>query len=261
MKDLPKKDLRPGGFTMIETLIAAALLAILVVPIVEVMRSGTRASMQGMLQIDTTLEARRILKVVRNDLKQSCFRFPANVGQEALISFGINHSKTITALLPGFSFLMFPASGNLDKLVPSTTGGPAYRPTSRVTYEVESDPANPFQKLVRIERFSDDHPEQPGKTVRRVLSDRVNHFTIDPVELPSEDPAAPQCFYQVTLQLVETFQRPDVTAGSAASKERQRGVLIADFFDVVYPEFYNAFRSEPFVNYNEHTMIKEPAAP
>ena len=61
------------AFTLVEIMIGITCLAVLMGPIYLLMRSGTQTSLKGMKRIETTLEARRVLKQVYADLKMLCF--------------------------------------------------------------------------------------------------------------------------------------------------------------------------------------------
>ncbi len=94
-----------------------------------------------------------------------------------------------------------------------------------------------------------------------MLTERVNYFRIQPWEIP--DPSRPgsrQFVWWVTLQVVDIdpSQRTPPTPSGDLWADRGKGLIIADFYDVVYPEFFNAFWRQPLINRNWHTVIEEP---
>ena len=58
------KNRRRQAFTLVEIMIVLICTALLMGPIFLVLRSSTKTSLKGMLRIDTTLEARRVIKQV-----------------------------------------------------------------------------------------------------------------------------------------------------------------------------------------------------
>ncbi|HQB82717.1 MAG TPA: prepilin-type N-terminal cleavage/methylation domain-containing protein, partial [Candidatus Rifleibacterium sp.] len=58
---------RRQAFTLVEIMIVLICTALLMGPIFLVLRSSTKTSLKGMLRIDTTLEARRVIKQVYAD--------------------------------------------------------------------------------------------------------------------------------------------------------------------------------------------------
>lgn len=235
-----------SGFTLIEIIIVAICIAMIAIPLFEMLRAGTKASLSGMTRVDTVLEAQRILKQVQSDLKSACFPFHA--GRIAVSGFSL-----ADVVLPRqdseireFFFMSFPLQGSVDDYVRKTSTF-SYRQPSLIHYQLEkiSDPKKPFYRLTREELFHVRHPLRAslGEKRSQVLSDRVNVFTIDCSEITTVSPYVSQPICRVTLQLVEQFQ----PAGGEANVPTS-GFVIVDFYDVVYPEFLNTIRRQPFMN-------------
>jgi len=252
------------GFSIIELLVVIVCIAVLLIPIWTIYRSGQRTSLQGMSQIDTSLEARRILKQIHRDLKQSCYIL---YKESPRIDF--KFMLTVEPITPphrSFSFLTFPGSGDLSEAVPSLGNpldtGKAFRRLSRITYSLEpsGDPERPLLQLVREERF---HPATavaatlPNGIRRHVLSSRVNCFTIEPhvVQSGSEK----HFFFWVTLQTVDSTRPKDlpITVGTKLTT-RIPGIVISDFFDVVPSDFFQSVWSQEGMRRNWHTFLEAP---
>ena len=251
-----KNGPRHSGFTLVEVLVVAGLMVLLLGPIFILLRSGSKTALQGMLQVQTTLDARRIIKQVHSDLKLAC----VPMGGGAL-SFGFNQILQESGTAPEFSysFLSFPLHTEIREAVPAPGSGISPRRASRITYKLEklTDPGKPYLRLSRIETY---HPDVPpgNRTESRILSERVNFFEIRPVEL--QQSGRNQFYFWVTLQLVdsggkqatyEPLQRLSATDG-------MKDVQIADFFDLVYPEFFHAFWNQEAINRNWHSQIVGP---
>ena len=245
---------RPRGWTLIEILIVICCLAILTGPIVYVFRSGSRTALQGVVKSEITLEARRILQQIHDDLRYAVFFIdyskpvkekPEELFDRMLVPIG---SST-------YSLLRFPLHGTVGEAI-RTESGAAYRMPVRVVYELRKE-GPLFYSLYRRE----------GSAAAALLSRRVNFLEI------RENPAAPaKTVWLVTLQLAEATQATPSDANLARIEaardtlpnaierrleERTRGVQIAEFFDVVASEFYSTFRRSRFIP-NWHTLIAAP---
>ncbi len=251
---------RGRGFTLVEILVVAGCIVLLMGPILSILRSGSRTSLQGMLQIDTTLEARRIIKQFHTDLKQACFS-----NDQDVLTIGFSNLLKESGKLPdlSYSFLCFPLHGRMEEAVPASLSGKAKRLLSRVTYKLEkqADPEKPFLRLTREEKYHPEHAEgdrYADGVHRRVLSERVNFLQIKPIEIQTF--GKKQYYFWITLQLTDTIGRADRKSMSPGVpiSERSSGLLVADFFDVVYPEFFNAFWNQEGINRNWHTVTVAP---
>ena len=241
------------GFTLIEVMIVAACLVILIGPILYIMRSGTKSSLSGMMRIETTLEARRVIKQIHADLKLACF--PIQYGQE--YNFGEILVKTGTPPENSYYFMSFPIHDRYDGIIDNRKAGIAYRNISLIGYIIEknTDPNKPAYRLIREERYKN------KKVKTRVLSEKVNFFDIEqiPIDVPN---AKVQFYYLVTLQLMDTLHPKNLTAKkntqSTKFTDHQNHVIMADFFDVVYPEYFHAIWNQFRVNPNWHTPVIGP---
>ncbi len=247
-----KTNRRRQAFTLVEIMIVLICTALLMGPIFLVLRSSTKTSLKGMLRIDTTLEARRVIKQVYADLKMACFPLPYN----SIYNFSDVMQVSGTPPLNSYRFNTFPIHQRLNDIFASQVSGVNFRNVSEVTYRVEEskNPDNPFMRLIRTESFG-------GKVNTRVLTERINFFEIKPIML--QPYGKNQFYFLVTLQLIDAVHASDMKGRTAGTKldELQKDVILADFFDVVYPEFFHAAWNQTRVNPNWHTQIRSPEAP
>ncbi|MFZ5949221.1 MAG: PulJ/GspJ family protein [Candidatus Rifleibacteriota bacterium] len=238
-----------SGFTLVEIMIVAICLALLMGPIFMVLRSGTQTSLKGMLRIDTTLEARRVIRQVHADLKMACFPLPLSS------VFNFDDVLKISGTPPKnvYSFLSYPAHQKMSEIFTSQTSGINFRDLSEITYTVEDngDPEKPALKLVREEKFG-------GKTTKRILSNRVNFFEIKPIMLQPQ--GKNQFYYFVTLQLLDAVHPSEMQGNTPGDKitDEVTGVILADFFDVVYPEYFHSMWNQLRTVPNWHTLLRSP---
>ncbi|RCK79454.1 MAG: hypothetical protein OZSIB_0094 [Candidatus Ozemobacter sibiricus] len=261
----PRPDGQPAraeraGFTLVEMMIVVACVVLLLAPMLLILRSGAQVSRKGMVQIDTTMQARRILHLIHDDLKNAC----VSTGNRTWIDFPDLLQEAGTAPTFQYVFCRFPFRGEISQTVPAPRSGFSPRRASRVRYTVEKPTGSRFLHLIREETFHPSHPLAatfPGGTWRRVLTERVNYFRIQPWEIPDpSQPGSRQFVWWVTLQLVDVdpSQRTPPAPSGDLWTDRGKGLIIADFYDVVYPEFFNAFWRQPLINRNWHTIIEEP---
>ncbi len=240
---------KKAAFTLVEIMIVAICLALLMGPIFMVLRSGTQTSLKGMLRIETTLEARRVIKQIRADIKMACFPLPYS----SVYNFDDVMKVSGTTPKNTYTFLSYPIHQKLGNVFESQTSDKNYRNVSEIKYIVEenNDPDKPSLRLVREERFA-------GKTRKTVLTDRVNFFEIKPIMLQPQ--GKNQFYYLVTLQLMDSVHPKDMKDKTPGSKivDSQKDVILADFFDVVYPEFFHSMWNQVRVNPNWHTPLKAP---
>ncbi len=243
---------RKAGFTLVEIMIVLICTALLMGPIFLVLRSSTRTSLKGMLRIDTTLEARRVIKQVYADLKMACFPLPYN----SVYNFDDVMQVTGTTPHNSYKFYSFPIHQRFNDIFASQLSGVNYRNVAEVTYRVEKskNPDNPFMRLIRTESFA-------GKVNTRILTERVNFFEIKPIMM--QPYGKNQFYFLVTLQLIDALHPSEMKDRVAGSRldDLQKDVILADFFDVVYPEFFHAAWNQARVNPNWHTQIRIPEAP
>ncbi len=247
-----KNRLTRNAFSLVEIMIVLICTALLMGPIFLVLRSSTKTSLKGMLRIDTTLEARRVIKQIYADLKMACFPLPYNS------TYNFDDVMQVSGTPPhnSYKFHSFPIHQRLNDIFANQGAGINFRNVAEINYQVENskDPDNPFMRLVRTESFG-------GKVNTRVLTDRINFFEIKPVMM--QPYGKNQFYFLVTLQLIDAVHPSEMKGRVAGGKldELQKDVILADFFDVVYPEFFHAAWNQTRVNPNWHTQIRNPEAP
>ncbi len=261
------------GTTLVEIMVVAGCLVLLIGPILAVMRSGARVSRKGLIQIDTTLEARRVIQQVHQDLKNACLDTSAPQADTRDIALGDFCDEKGTAPMFEFSFYSFPLQGGIQEMVKSTgPTTPSPRLASRITYRLEKIPGDSPGKpsllaLVREEKLNPAHPDAgalPDGKRTHILTKRLNYFRIQPHEILTQDnksdPQKTRGYFWVTLQLRDLLPETDPTElqNPDSVLARTKGIVIADFYDVVYPEYFNAYSRQPRAVRNWHSVIQGP---
>ncbi|MBF0407308.1 MAG: hypothetical protein HQM10_08140 [Candidatus Riflebacteria bacterium] len=253
------------GVTLVELLFAASILILLTLPIFRILSSGMQSSLYGMLQIETTSEARRILKQIHSDLKFITYRISSidetvNVKPEQLIRW------TSASSLPqvSYHFNSFSTKGEINDVInlPASSNDPARVYTSRITYSVvpNNDPTRPFFQLVRKEKFHPDSPlskQFPNGVWEHVLSKRVNTFQIKLVSFEDQDKDK-QYFFLVVLQLVDSLKSnfsASIVPGDQL-KGKQTGVILADFHDVVFSDAFTLYWQNSSIVRNWYNIVE-----
>ena len=252
---------------MIETLVVLTCVAAIMIPIWQILRSGTRASMKGMLRVETALEGRAVLRQIHIDLRSSCFVFPeTNNGHfrlldQALASNG-EYIGSLTMTVRGafpktiYSFLAYPTYGDIGESVPlNQNTGVARRRVSRIEYRLQPNPnpRRPWYSLVRDERFAPDHPaysRHPNGIFSKILSDRVNFFEIRPY-CPSG--RFGETVFWIHLSLIDVLageQPPALPPGGVVSAAP--GMVVGDFFDVAGSEYFTSICAKGGIRRNYH---------
>lgn len=245
-----RKRLKPHktkGFTLVEIMIAATCLTIIMGPLFLLLRSGADSSLKGMMRIETTLKARRLLQRVYADLKMACIPLPYG---SAYSFYSILKKEGVTPDV-GYQLYSYPIHQSYSDIFSNPNASINYRKPILVTYRVENgdDPDLPFKKLIREEKFN-------GQTKKEVLTDNLNFFEIKEIMLSLD--GKDQYYYLITLQLIDVLHSQDMTGKEAGDKLRknQKDVILADFYDIVYPEFFHAIWNDKKLNPNWHTQLQ-----
>ena len=248
---------RTPGFTLVEAVLVAGLSTLILLPAYQIFQSGMNTSVQGMQQIDMVLEARRIIKQLHADLKSSCIELDPTI-RYTLRDF-LRTTRPSAASLEGttFTFDAFPLHTELEKAVSTAEHtGVASRLANRITYRFEKT-GGPFFRLIREELVN---PLLGGGVQKQVLTERCNLLNVMPTEIQTTK-GSNQWFFVVTLQLAETRFPAEIQAQMAAGglvPNRTKGLMIADFFDVVASEFFQALWNQEYMNRNWHTGVRTP---
>ena len=249
MVKLVYKSIKRRAFTLIEIMIVAICLAILIGPIFLLLRSGQHSSLKGMMRIETTVKARNVLQRVYADLKMACFPLPYS----SYYSFCNVLQKEGYAPYYTYKFHIFPVHQNYREILQESEKGVIYRNLSFVTYKIEDndDPKIPLKKLVRYETFKD-------KTTKQVLTDRLNFFEIKEISLKADEKE--QFYYLISLRLVDVLHAKNLSDTETLEKIRNnpQDIVVADFFDVVYPEYFRALWNDKKISPSWHTVLKSP---
>lgn len=248
---------RRHGLTLIEVMIVAMVTALIATPMWLILRAGTRSSLQGMLHIDTTIEARNVLAQVHRDLKAALF---PTAGWNVDVA---DNEQLLDPVAPPpaavLRLLVFPPPAAFADAHAAAPGEEHVLCAHRITYRlVRNAPPEHGFTLWRDEEGNPAARAGPA-SASHPLSKRVNYFQIRREPLRHRDERGRDtvtAVYRVTLQLVEAM--PDAAPLPETVGQRlqaPRGVVVADFFDVVFSEFLHAKRLQPFVAQNWNTGV------
>ncbi|MBF0406907.1 MAG: prepilin-type N-terminal cleavage/methylation domain-containing protein [Candidatus Riflebacteria bacterium] len=250
---------KKSAFTLMEIMVVAIISIIILVPSYRVFMSSSRSSIKGLKHIDLVMEGRRLIKQIKYDLKSACTVLPLSSVQYSFfdliaVSGGSGSSLAGTS----FTFLSFPLHGDLNQAVSAgSTSGFSIKCANEVTYKLES--GAPGSSLLVLKREEKVHPKLGGGTLSRVLSKRVNFFSIRPVEIQTTN-GRNQWFCNITLQLADAQNLDDLNnlPPNTLIQSRQKGIMIVDFFDVVCPLFFAEIWNQCLSNRNWQTLIQAP---
>ncbi len=250
------------AFTMVELIIVAACVALLLGPIFFLLRSGSNTSRMGMLKIETTLESRRIIKQIHRDLKLAVIPLSHiwSPGEVAFPAFTDILTEEGSPPLLKYTFYSYPvhaplSSGGASDIIHNRLSKTGYSPRNmaKITYSLEKTGVDsPFLTLKRTELFN-------GQTRTQKLSERINYFRIKVIPMTPMG-TKNQYFFFVTLQLIDSLNKMDMagkiseTDVNMQKADAQGKVVLADFFDIVYPEYFHAFWNSPQSNPSWHTF-------
>lgn len=254
-KSLVKKR---KAFTLVEIMIVSMCLAIIIYPIFMLLRSGQDSSLKGMMRIETTMKARVALQRVYADLKMACKPISAK-GEEYSFTDILKKDGGFPNIT--YTFDTFPIHKKYSEIFRNVNvqdfdnDGINYRLLSTVSYKVEegNNPNLPFKKLIRRETFD-------NKTTEQIITDKLNYFEIKEIDLAIGDKH--RYYYLITLQLIEVLHDKDIKDKKSDEKlrENQKDVILADFYDLVYPEYFNALWNNQKENGNWHTRLINSAS-
>lgn len=252
---LKKRAIHCGkAFTLIEIMMVILLSALILGPAYSIFKSGSQTSLQGMQQIELVQEGRRLLRLIHNDLKTACFPIPNGPYTFSFSSLlTVTKASANTQAGTNYTFLIFPLHCDIDQAVSANQTAKAPRIVNRLEYFLNSQPGSPFLSLTRTET-----PVQ-GAMSKKILSTRVNYFSIREVEFQSPVGKI-QFLYEVTLQLAEARQPKDLmkVPPGAIITNKSTGLIIGDFFDVISNDFFTALWNQDYMNHNWHTGIEGP---
>ncbi|OGK07912.1 MAG: hypothetical protein A2W80_10055 [Candidatus Riflebacteria bacterium GWC2_50_8] len=231
------------AITLLEIAIALAITTIIAVPLLYLYQSGLRSSTSGVVSIDMLSEGRRICSQIHDDLKNSCIPYRGGFGLRFSDLLEADFSRA--AGLAGAEYRLYRHTTTPELLKKTVSGQRMLlRPIMHVRYRLEKMQNSDLLKLVRIESL-DGAPERI-----KVLSERVSLLKIQPVKIADDQ----SYLWNVKLQLAYIPERIQTEISFAAS-DRGQGVLISDFYDVVYSDFFKSVSQNPLAPRNWHTGL------
>lgn len=224
------------GVTLLEMLIAIAITAAVAVPAFFMYQGGLKSSVTGVVSLDMLAEGRRITRQINDDLKNSCIPYYGafSLGFTDLLSVVTSGTGAINGA--EFSLYRFSREPVIAKksFLPTSR---LLRPLISVRYSLEKNGGDLF-KLVRIETARG----APDRI--KVLSERVSILRIDPVHISGAN-SSNGWLWNISLQLAHVSDNVAVKS-RLVDGNRDAGVFVMDFYDVVYSEFFSAICRHPF---------------
>jgi hypothetical protein len=233
------------GISIIEVMIALMVTTVIAGPLLYLYQSGLKSSTSGVVSIDMLGEGRRICTQIHDDLKNSCI--PYRGGFSMRFSDLLEADFSRADGLSGAEYRLYRHTAAPELIKKDIDGQKMLlRPIMHVRYRLEKRQNSDLLKLVRIES-SDGAPERI-----KVLSERISFLKIQPVKVSE---GGEQGFlWNVKLQLA--YVPESMQAGFAFNvTDRSRGILINDFYDVVYSDFFKSVSQNPLAPRNWHTGL------
>ncbi|MBF0407197.1 MAG: hypothetical protein HQM10_07580 [Candidatus Riflebacteria bacterium] len=253
-------NLSSTGFSLPEILVVAMLGVMLAVPGYRIFRGSSQASLQGIQQLDMVSEGRMIIRLLHNDLKTACIALSEKDTQYSFVDYvkatGVGGTSIAGTV---YKFLSFSSHVSPDDAASArSTSGLGIKCANEISYSIKQSekPDMPFYILTRTEKV---HPKLGGETKERILSRRVNFFSIQAVELQTTE-GKNQWFFNITLQLAEARNPANLKnlSKNGPVLNMQSGMMITDFFDVVCPTMFASMWNRNYANRNWHTLIQAP---
>ncbi|MFZ5951954.1 MAG: PulJ/GspJ family protein [Candidatus Rifleibacteriota bacterium] len=238
--------MKKQAFTLVEIMIVVIISAITMGPVYLIYRSGMRSSISGMVSLEIQSEGERLLLQIYDDLKNSCLPYDGELKLKFSDLVKVEHLDTSSLAGLNYSFHSFMRDEN--KLISATGNGKALRATRKIKYLIEKTDNPRLFALFRSEQTKSDG------IVKRLISNRVAFFQINPVTIPSKIDNSSQYFWQITIQLAELPK--SLPAGTYAAN-RSKGIIIADFYQVVSCDFFNNTLNFPHVNRNWYSGLEK----
>jgi len=233
------------GISIIEVMIALAVTTVIAGPLLYLYQSGLKSSTSGVVSIDMLSEGRRICTQIHDDLKNSCI--PYRGGFSMRFSDLLEADFSRADGLSGAEYRIYRHT-TAPELIKKEIDGQKMllRPIMHVRYRLEKLQNSDLLKLVRIES-SDGAPERI-----KVLSERISFLKIQPVKV--SEGGEQGYLWNVKLQLA--YVPESIQAGFAFNAtDRSRGILVNDFYDVVYSDFFKSVSQNPLAPRNWHTGL------
>lgn len=249
---------------MVEIIVATLIFTLLMATLFNIFRTGTKQATKGIHHADTIQEGRRILRQVCLDIKSGCvdtYILSKAIEQGAKLPMAPSRffKSDEKSELASYSFLVFPLHKGVDEIV-KEQGIYSLSQASWVSFYLEKVPENePLKRLIRV--------ESPTGS-KKVISEKVSFFKIDllPPEPSLKKYSHRLDFFRITLQLLDNFGNVDLSKGLFDSRGRMTDeslkskIVVADFFDVAYPEEWNRVFQNSLMNKNWNSFVVEPEA-
>ncbi len=249
------------AFTLVEIMIVVICMSLVIGPIFVILRSGSESSLKGMMRVETTTKARTIMKQIYADLKMSCYPIPANgkiggndngmVIKKDYVLKNLFRNNNKTGENKEYYFYSYPTNLGYNEIFEKgkfkTNNNMGIRYVAHITYKMKRDPDTKFLQLIRVIKFKNKPPKE------QILSKNVNFFDIKQIRFKVN--GVDEFYYLITLQLIDTIHADNVAPGTKL-EETSKNVVLADFFDVVYSDFFSTFWNDKNSYRNWHSEIR-----
>ncbi|OGK07793.1 MAG: hypothetical protein A2W80_02785 [Candidatus Riflebacteria bacterium GWC2_50_8] len=238
--------LKHRAITLTELLVGISLISLVLIPAGSLYRNMVRSSVTGILINDLMNTGKRISAQIHDDLQNSClpYRGAFQLSFDDLLQL----HQSEDAGLAGMEICLYryPRQPVYVKESHDLKNFNIVKLT-RVCYRIEKSENSRLLKLIRTETF----PGQPE--IVKVLSDKLNFFKVSPLRKKLSG-SKEAWFWDVAFQLA-TLPQNMADQKDPITADRSKGILILDFFDLAYSEFYNSLANNQFSPRNWNTGL------
>ncbi|MBF0548296.1 MAG: hypothetical protein HQM08_27925 [Candidatus Riflebacteria bacterium] len=231
-----------SGMTLIELSISLSLSVFLFAGVFLISKNFSSGSQKSMDRLETCLEAKKILRILRVDLYNAC----RPIGKEAfLLNFSGIVSESGAVFSPQYEWFAFPSVKMPDKLISSDTSGFLVQKISRIKYFLKPliDGNNSSQMLIREEIFHSDFKIPPNQMT---VSRQIHFLQIKPIEV-HDSSGDKQSLFQIILQLSETPGENQLSTNATL-----------EFTELVSPVFWRTFCKKEYPGRNWNYLLEGP---
>ncbi|MDN5278303.1 MAG: hypothetical protein PWR01_2268 [Clostridiales bacterium] len=231
------------AFTLIELMVVVCILMLVIIPTYRILSHGSKSAIKGVQRNNIIMHGQQLLSQIKSDLSASAF--PLVDGEMHSINNIFNETTDSGGNIK-ISFYTFSGGKYENQVIPTSSGGMAYRRLNKIEYRLISKSGTIFKTLERVVFLHPSHPGAKAGGQRKVLSDKVNFFEIRPETIKSA--GFSRSFFRVSLQLFDQ----DSSAAKSGSIDPDK-VFIAEFSETVNPLILNSIINNPGLNRNWYT--------
>ncbi len=233
------------GITLIETLVALAIISLISLPAISVYRSGMQNSVNGMIAQDMMNSGKQIISQIKDDLRHSAIGYQGgfSIAFQEMLSYAAPNSSGFDNQT--FTLYRFPEKASYND---KAKGSMKLGMLTKITYRLEKLINTPFLRLSR--QKMDSH----GTVSNKILSDRINFFSIHPVEFKLEKDNSAWLF-NISLQL-GLYKGNSKRQPGHFLTDKENSLKIMEFYDVVSSDFFTAINTNRINTRNWNSGLK-----